>query len=601
MATEQELEEIRHRIDIIDLVGNYVTLKKSGANHKALCPFHEEKTGSFMVSSQKQIFKCFGCNEGGNVFNFIMKMEGLTFPEAVQFLANRAGVTLAKTSFTPSQPNTSQQDKNTLFAINDLAAKYYQTILTTHPAGAQAKQYLYKRGITDTSIKDFRLGYAPSQRALEGFLLKKDFSSSAITASGKPDRFTNRIMFPIFDAIGNIIAFTGREFPEGPGPKYYNTAETALFHKSRAIYGLNYAKTAIHQKQSVIFVEGQMDVIASHQSGVKNVVASSGTALTLDHLKIMYRYAQHFILAFDNDEAGQKATEKIIEMTLAENYPTDVIILPKEYKDAGEIIEKAPDLWPKLVSQAIPAIQWHFQKINASFDSSQLDARQQQEAANRLLPLINKVQNPLEKRKYLQKLSKMLDSTEKSLQPIQKFLEDELAKLGSVTEKHSATSNIISEKLTLHEQIIANFINFPKLVAPFSSSLNEQYFPLQFQSIVKALKTCYNELATNRDMVQNQFVSSLRDRLNESENLIIDKIINASLSPTNELGEENQDADSISVEIKQSLEHIHANFYEDQKSDFAREIADAENSGDREKVKDLLKQLQIFISTSGGK
>ncbi|MDO8513018.1 MAG: DNA primase [bacterium] len=592
MASEQELDEIRRRIEIVDLISHYVTLKKAGANYKALCPFHEERTGSFMVSPEKQIYKCFGCNEGGDIFTFIMKMEGLSFPEAIKFLADRSGVKLALTSYNP-QEHASKDDKNQLLALNDLAAKYFQMILTNHPSGSKAKEYLYKRCITDESIKKFRLGYAPSNRALADFLTKKGYSVQAISAAGSPDRFVNRIMFPICDAMGNVIAFTGREFPDGSGPKYLNTAETSLYHKSRAIYGLNHAKIALRQNQSVIFVEGQMDVVSSHQAGIQNTVASSGTALTLDHLKIMYRYAQRFILAFDNDEAGQKATEKVIDMALTENYITDVIVFPENFKDAGEIIEKEPSLWPKIVKSAIPAIEWHINRAFSIYDtdSATLNGTQKKQIASRLLPIINKIPDQIEKTHYLDKLYRLgipreILNQSMSSSPSQ-----------SVSKPSSQPSHPAREKLDIESQAIGHFLNNPKAARKLISKLNENYFSLQYKPIVKEVKIWYNQSESNIET--KKLVSYLRSQLNETDTLIIDKILNASLNPSNEL-DAPDDLDSIRSDINQAIDHLKTNYYENRKMDFATAIANAEDSGDRTKVKQLLQDLQTFLQKPGG-
>lgn len=600
MASELELEEIRRRVDIADLISHYVTLKRAGANFKALCPFHEERTGSLMISPEKQIFKCFGCSESGDIFGFIMKMEGLNFPEAIRFLADRAGVRIEDT-FVKNELTEKRDDKNRLLAINELATKYYQKILVDHPIGAKAKEYLYKRGINDESIKQFRLGFAPSQKGLSDLLLKRGYTISEIGASGKPDRFYNRIMFPICDPMGNVIAFTGREFPDNNGPKYLNTAETVLYHKSRALYGLNHAKIALRQKQAVIFVEGQMDVISSHQLGVQNTIASSGTALTADHMKIMYRYAQHFTLAFDNDEAGRKATEKVIDLALSENYITDVIVFPEKYKDAGEIIEKEPEIWQKLVAKAIPAVQWHFDRAFSLFDTQEtLNGTQKKQIAGRLLPIIRQIRDGVEQAHYLQKLSKRLAIPEEILRDSMKQHDEKKTDLPVKTEIKPSLKVEKMEKLGLEAQIIGQIFSHPNLAVDFIDEIDEQYFTKAYLTIVKELKIWYNKSDINKEKVQTELISYLRAKLDEPDKTILNKIINESLDPTNEL-DTGGDDDSIEAAIKQTLEHLHKNYYENQKLDFARGIAEAEEAGDRHKVKELLKDLQKFLQNSGGK
>lgn len=587
MASDQELDEIRRRVDLVDLVSHYVTLKKAGANFKALCPFHEERTGSFMVSPEKQIYKCFGCNEGGDIFGFIMKMESLNFPEAVKYLADRAGVVIIDNF---SKIDGKRDDKNRLLMINELSSKYYETILNNHAAGAGAREYIKGRMIKNEIIKKFRLGFAPSQRGLGDLLLKRGFKENEISAAGKPDRFYNRIMFPIFDAMGNVIAFTGREFPESRGPKYLNTAETVLFHKSRALYGLNFAKSAIRIKGSVVFVEGQMDVISSHQVGVENCVASSGTAVTEDHLKIMYRYAQRFILAFDNDEAGQKATEKVIEICLRENYTADVVAMPKEYKDAGEVIEKQPELWSELIKQAIPAVQWHFDRAFTLFEEGPtLNGTQKKQIAAKLLPIVNQIVDGVEKQHYLQKLSKKLSVTEE-------ILKESMKKVGKEELKSEVTSEIKDDekKLDLEGQLISQLISYPMVGKEYISQINEKYFSKTYITIVNQIKTWYNGSKQTDKNVQKELLSYLLKNLDASESVTLKKIVESSLNPKNEL-DASQDYEIIESAMEQTIEHLRSNYYENQKLDFARLIGEAEESGDRKRVKELLLELQKFL------
>ncbi len=593
MASEQELEEIRRRVDIVDLISNYVTMRKAGANFKALCPFHEERTGSFMISPEKQIYKCFGCNEGGDIFGFVIKMEGLNFPEAIRFLADRSGVKI-EDKFEPTQEK--KDDKNRLLNINELASKYFQTILLNHELGKGALEYLKKRGISEEMIRKFRIGFAPEKRGLGDFLVKRGFRESEIAAAGKPERFYKRIMFPIADPMGTTIAFTGREFPDGPGPKYLNTAETALFHKSRALYGLNNAKMAIRQKGSIIFVEGQMDVIASHQAGVENVVASSGTAVTEDHFRIMYRYAQRFVLAFDNDEAGQKATEKVIEICLRENYTADVCVLPAEFKDAGEVIEKVPQMWPELIKKAIPAVQWHFDRAFSMVgDEMSLNGTQKKQIAAKLLPIINQIADSVEKQHYLQKLANRLSVTVEILKGSIK--QDKYASKKPSEPVGEEIKKI--EKLDLQGELIGQLINNPGLGKEFIGKINEKHFTNTYITIVKMIKIWYNEAVIISENVQKELISYLRKNLNEADQEILKKIIDSSMNPKNEL-EAGEDNATIESAINQTLEHLSLNYHENQKLDFARAIGEAEESGDRKKVKELLSQLQTFLQSAGG-
>lgn len=597
MASEQELDEIKRRIDIVDLISHYVTLKKAGVNYKALCPFHEEHTGSFMVSPEKQIYKCFGCSEGGDIFNFIMKIEGLNFPETVQLLADRSGIKIEQKEKFHKNNQSGQKDlKSKLYEINSLSARYFHTILTKHFSGQEALEYLKLRRVNDQMIKKFMIGYAPKKRVLLDFLKQRNVTENDINAAGRPDRFVHRLMFPLFDQMGNVIAFTGRELESGHGPKYLNTAETVIFHKSRVLYGLNFAKIAIRQKQAVLFVEGQMDVIASHQVGIEYAVATSGTALTLDHLKMAYRYAQRFILAFDNDEAGQIATEKVIEMCLQENYTVDVIIFPSKYKDAGEVIDKEPNLWAKLIDQAIPAVEWHIRRsFSIQKDGQKLNGNQIKHISKKLLPIIKQINDSVEKQHYLSKIATRLGF--QNTEEYKKFIKNEQKNLSSPPSKNTQPDRPIStspQKLSNEEQLLSYFIFSPEAAFSFADKIDENWYKSPILSIVKEVKSWYNN-SVNKDVSsRNELISSLRRKLNDQELDALEKIIASSLNPQNEL---EPDPALIEEEIAQILNCIKKDQYETQKLRFANLIAEAEEAGDRFRVKELLIQLQTFLQS----
>src|SRR3989344_6469189 len=348
-----EIEEVKQRLDLVELVGQYVTLKKAGANYKASCPFHQEKTASLMVSPEKQIWKCFGCGRGGDHYKFIMEAEHLEFGDALRLLAQKAGVTL--------QPRTraeyeTRDKKETLYAINNLAARVFQTILQEKEGGQTAKKYLLGRGITPETIKKWWLGYAPRGFDLKSYMLKKGYLATDLATSGSPERFYDRIIFPIFDVLGNVIGFTGRALGEIQ-PKYLNSPETPLYNKSRLLYGLNFAKAAIKQKDYLVLVEGQMDVLALHQAGIQQTIASSGTAITETQIELLSKYTQNFLLAFDNEDACRITTRKVIEMLLRKDLNGKVIDFGK-FKDAGELFAQEPTAWAKAAKEAKESVEW---------------------------------------------------------------------------------------------------------------------------------------------------------------------------------------------------------------------------------------------------
>ena len=340
--SEELIEEIRSRNDIVDVVSGYVKLKKKGSTYFGLCPFHNEKSPSFSVNGQRQIFHCFGCGEGGNVYSFLMKYENYTFPEAVRVLAERAGIELPQV-----QQSAEERQRNSLKAdlleINKEAALYFFHLLKSEK-GKQGYDYLRKRGLSDETIVKFGLGYAQNYKDdLYRYLKEKGYRDETLkesglftyTERGVFDKFFNRVMFPIMDINNKVIGFGGRVMGEGE-PKYLNSPETILFDKSRNLYGMNYAKNS--RKGSLLICEGYMDVIALHQAGFSNAVASLGTAFTSRQCLLMKRYTENVYLTYDSDGAGVKAALRAIPMLKEAGLSTKVVNM-KPYKDPDEFIK----------------------------------------------------------------------------------------------------------------------------------------------------------------------------------------------------------------------------------------------------------------------
>lgn len=355
-----QIEEIKGRIDIADLVGSYVRLQKAGANFKALCPFHNEKTPSFNVSPTRQIWHCFGCGMGGDIFEFIQKIDGVAFVDALKTLADRAGVELKR------EDPQFRTERNRQLALLEEAAKFFEGNLAVAPpsGGTAAEEYLKNRGLTDDTIREFRLGYAPEEwRALSDYLKAKGFSASELLKSGLVvqsgreatsyyDRFRGRIMFPIFDYNGRVVAFGGRIYPEKNNePKYVNSPETPLYNKSKILYGLNKSKQEILRTGECVLVEGYMDMIMSYQAGVRNVAAVSGTALTAEQLKPIKRLAEKLIVAFDVDSAGEGAAKRGIALALEQEFDVRVAgVLEAGLKDPADAAAKSPEIWLRAIT-----------------------------------------------------------------------------------------------------------------------------------------------------------------------------------------------------------------------------------------------------------
>lgn len=430
-------DEIKSRLDIVDLLSGYIKLTPAGtANFKALCPFHNEKSPSFMVSRERQIWKCFGCGKGGDIFSFVMEMEGVDFKEALKILAEKAGVRLKK-----QDPKTLGQKERTLECI-DAASRFFHQVLLNAPQAEHARDYLNNRGVTYETIDLFRIGYAPdSWDSLYNALRKKGFFEREIIAcgliakrqqgSGYYDRFRNRIMFPINDINGNAIAFSGRildlhaanpssggkdsSIPSGEGPgcvsdnhqaKYINSPQTILFDKSRIIYAMDKAKQEIRKNDLAIVVEGQMDVISSHQAEIKNVIASSGTALTSEHIQIIKRYTDNIALCFDNDTAGKNAALRAVDLALAAQMNIKIIKITGA-KDPDECVKKNPNDWIRAINEAPLFLEYYFSEVFDKVDLKKVEDKKN--AAKKLLPLIAKISDKVEQTHYLQKLANNLN------------------------------------------------------------------------------------------------------------------------------------------------------------------------------------------------
>ncbi len=415
-----DTQNIKDRLDIAQVIGEYVQLKRAGTNLKGRCPFHNEKSPSFMVHPERQFFHCFGCGKSGDVFTFIQEIEGLEFPEALKLLADRAGVRL--TNDFQSEVNKSQ--KNRILEINAAAANFFHNILLQMSASKPARDYLERRGLASETIETWKVGYITDQwDLLTQYLLKKNFTIDDLVASGLTikkdgatigrgfyDRFRGRVMFPIWDAHGNVVGFTGRVLVETDksGGKYVNTPVTLVYDKSRVIYGLDKAKSEIKAKDLVVVVEGQMDVIACHQAGMKNVVASSGTAFTPEQIKLLKRYTNNIAMAFDADNAGQEAMKRGIDAALADGMSVRVIKIPEGAgKDADECIKKDKSTWFKTVENAMEVMTWYFTGVLAKYNV--LVPHEKQLAANALINEIAKLVYPVERDDWLRRLAEQLN------------------------------------------------------------------------------------------------------------------------------------------------------------------------------------------------
>lgn len=414
-------EDIKTRLDVVDVLGDYLQLKPAGSGaFKALCPFHAENTPSFHISRPRQSWHCFGCDVGGDIFSFVMKMEGMEFPEALELLANKAGVTL------PAFDKQKSSLRKRLNEVNDLAARFFRGSLLTLPQAQHARDYVAKRGLDDLTADLFKIGYAPdgwtnladalkAKGVTEDELLQAGLAARREKGSGVYDRFRDRVMFSITDVHGNIVGFTGRILTDDKTQaKYVNTPETLIYKKSSILYGLDKAKGEIRRQDLAVIVEGNMDVVSSHQFGVLNVVAASGTALTSDQLSLIKRFTDKLAIAFDQDAAGKAATLRGLDLARAQDFSIKIITLPPEAgKDPDDAVRKDPELWRTAIKQAVSIMEWVYRQ---AFKGKNLqNPEDKKQIAQDVLPEIRQIADPVERDHWLKRLAKDLAVSEDAL------------------------------------------------------------------------------------------------------------------------------------------------------------------------------------------
>lgn len=409
-----QVEEVLSKVDIVELINERVPLKKAGRNFKANCPFHSEKTPSFIVSPERQIFKCFGCGQGGNAYKFLMEYEKMDFGEALRYLANRVGVKLKS-----YRPGPDESKRRRLYEINHLAAETYHFLLTKHQAGKQARQYLADRGIKKETIEEFMLGYAPRKyEFISQFLVaKKGFSPEEVEASGLvfkndrgnlTDRFRGRIMFPLTDNRGNIVGFSGRIItPQENTGKYINTPETTIYHKSQLLFGFSQAKEALRKTKQAVVVEGEFDMISPYQAGVKNIVAIKGSALTEEQIRFLSRYVEELILALDADSAGDAAARRGIQSAVNEGLNVKVVSLGDKFKDPDEAARVDPEFFQKQIKRAQSIFDFYITSALKRFDVS--TAWGKKKIADEVAPILSGINDEVLQSHYAQNLANKLE------------------------------------------------------------------------------------------------------------------------------------------------------------------------------------------------
>lgn len=594
-----DTQNIKDRLDIVQFIGEYLPLKKSGANWKANCPFHNEKSPSFMVHQDKQIWHCFGCSKGGDVFSFVQEMEGLTFSEALRLLAKRAGV---EVDTYESEINQSQ--RNRLLEINTAAAYFFHRFLLDIDAAKAARDYLERRQLKTQTILDWQVGYISDQwELLTKYLLKKGFGIDDLVAAGLTikregadatsgrgyyDRFRGRVMFPISDTHGNIVGFTGRVLveTENSGGKYVNTPQTLLYDKSRVLYGLNKAKTGIKAKDLAVLVEGQMDVIACHQAGMTNVIAASGTALTSEQIKLIKRYTSNVAIAFDADLAGQKAGMRGIDIALEEGLRVKIISIPAGFaKDADECLKKDPAVWFQSVELATNVMDWYFTTTLTGLNRR--DAQAKQRAATTLLEQIARLPYAIERDDWLKKLGNEL-----SIEP--SILREESKKirrirpitnvrregaLAPVTQPAAAPD---SQLARLARDFWSLILNFPEQYGAIFTTIRKEYFvDPAVASLYEKAQSLYNENSSlNVDMLRDQLAGNGTAKT-------LDILLLHPYSPAVEIT-----PTTVKKELEQLSTRLRDEWRRERRKEIQREIVAAEKEGDSARLEALFIELQ---------
>ena len=575
-------EKIKERIDFVSFIRDYVDLKPAGANFKALCPFHQEKTPSFMVSASKQRFKCFGCGKGGDVFTFLEEYEGIEFPDALTILAEKAGVEIPR--FNPKEASA----RTRLYDIMRLTADYYQLILHTSPLAHNAREYIKKRGIDDMIRDVFKLGFSIAKNsALFDFLRSKKFTEQEIVQSGLAhktqygfmDMFRERLIFPIWDEYGRVIGFGGRILVDDKTkPKYINTAQSPVYDKSRVLYGIDKAKDAIRRNNLAVLVEGYMDVIASHSADIKNVVAVSGVALTEPQLKLLSRFTENCALAFDMDNAGIAAALRSYEIASHVGLNTKIVRIPKG-KDPDELIRHNATLWQKAIQESELLIDYYFLTTLQNADVTTVVGKKRVRDA--LLPVVMRCTDIVERSHYLNKLSALLTVSTEELgasytQESQKRV---FVKQNVFHRLAKKESHMISEVI---EHIVGLIVTYPHLVPqdkklPYLSLKNEI-----LHDLYTAAKDAYNTRNITKEVVREW--GEKHPNFIHDVSLLIDKDY-SELEPREITAEFNRMCDFLNEYVSQR-----------KRQKLLQEIRSAEARGDEQRVEQLTTLLSSLSS-----
>lgn len=572
-------DEIKARISIEDLAGEYLELKRTGRNFKALSPWTNERTPSFIISPDKQIWHDFSSGKGGDIFGFIMEVEGMNFREALEFLARKAGVEIE--TFDSKRSREISEKKERLRKILQISANFYQHMLVRNK---EALNYVFKnRKLSKEIVQEFKIGFAPNtQKMLTNFLLKKGFAMSDIRDAGLLNRFggdifRNRMVIALQDSGGSPVGFTGRIIKDEPNaPKYLNTPQTLLYDKSSNIFGLSQAKNKIRKAGFVVVVEGNMDVISSHQAGVKNVVATAGTAMTVHHLKALGRFSNDVRLCFDSDQAGISATERAISLGQQAGVELSIITLNQsagEAKDPDELIQKDLELWKDSISKPQPAIEWIFDQYEKRLNIA--TAAGKKEFSTIALKLVENLNDPVEKDFYIEQISKRIGVSKTTL--LGKFDEKPRPVKPKRRIKIEKTDEKFVDEYIYEDDLLALVIKEQKLAEMLNELQDDILHDKQRNQILQILKSNDLDLLKNFDDYVKILLLKADERLGNIKG-------------------------SATDEMKRLIHKIKTQNLQERKVNLQEQLEEAEIQGDENlKMKILMEIMQLNKELNSGK
>jgi DNA primase len=573
------VDAIRQRVNIVDVISRHLTLKKAGKNHRALCPFHHEKTPSFMVSEEKQIFHCFGCGSGGDVFTFLMRHENISFYDALNELAQKAGVTIPRGGHRTAE----EGEKTPLFQINQMAADFFHSNLLSKKTGSVARDYLAKRGVQSSIIQDFHLGYAPSgwTNLVDHFREKSVDLRMAQTLGlivprkqkGWYDQFRNRVIFPIVNTTGRTVGFGGGAIDDTM-PKYLNSAESVIYRKSQSIYGIHKASSEIRRRDLVLVVEGYFDLLTLHQNGIRNALAPLGTALTRDQVRIMRRYSRNFVIIFDSDEAGISATFRALDPFMGEEIHPKTITLPSGDDPDSFVREKGPEALERAVESAVPLVDAFIEHTIRRGDLRTVAGRV--EIGRTILPVLRKLRDPLERRLYTNAVSERLGVKTSDL-----FYSRE-KELSLKQDRHARLIQPRpSPLLPSHEETLVKVLlkHFDLARSVFERKVIEDFENEELRKTACILKDLFERKGEIR-------IAEVLDRLSD-ENL---KNLVSSWGISEEL-----EAENVEKAVEDCIRKIKKHRLKHEQDDITQKIREAEKADQTDRLKELLRKKQHLI------